>query len=241
MNATFKITALVALLGLGLGVAHAQSQQQQPQPMAAPAGEMGRVISTTPVIQQFAVPSQVCGTQQVAVQQPKSGAGGLMGAIAGGAVGSNVGSGSGRALATMIGFIGGAAMGDNIEGQPAAQVQNVQTCGTQTNYENRTVGYNVVYEYAGKQYNVQMPQAPGQFIPLQVTPVGAATSQPPAQQPVYQQPAYQTQQQVAAPAPIVYAPAPVVVAAPYPYPYPYMYPNISFGFGFGGGYGRRWR
>ena len=70
MNASIKTTALIALLGLG--VAHAQTQ-----PMAAaPAGEMGRVISSTPVMQQFAVPSQVCGTQQVAVQQPKSGAGG---------------------------------------------------------------------------------------------------------------------------------------------------------------------
>jgi uncharacterized protein YcfJ len=234
MNASFKTTALATLLSLG--AAHAQTQFTAVA-SATPAGEMGRVISSTPVIQQFAIPSQVCSTQQVAVQQPKSGAGSLMGAIAGGAVGNSVGSGSGRALATMIGVIGGAVVGDKVEGQPAVQVQNVQTCGTQTSYENRTVGYNVVYEYAGRQYNVQMPQAPGQFIPLQVTPVGASTSQPPAQQPIYQ-----TQQQVAAPAPVIYSPAPVVVAAPYPYPYPYpyMYPNISFGFGFGG-YGRHWR
>lgn len=231
MNASFKTTAFIALLGLG--AAHAQT---------SPAGEMGRVISTTPVIQQFAVPTQVCGTQQIAVQQPKSGAGGLMGAIAGGVVGNAVGAGSGRALATMIGVMGGAAMGDNIEGTPPAQVQNVQNCTTQTNYENRTVGYNVVYEYGGKQYNVQMPQAPGQFIQLQVTPVGAATAQAPAQQqPAYQQPIYQqAQQQVASPQPIIYAPAPVVVAAPYPYPY--IYPSVSFGFGFGGGYRRgHWR
>lgn len=238
MNISFKSIALVAFLGLG--VAHAQTQ---PLPMPAQvAGEMGRVISTTPVIQQFAVPTQVCGTQQVAVQQPKSGAGGLMGAIAGGVVGNAVGAGSGRALATMIGVMGGAAMGDNIEGTPPAQVQNVQNCTTQTNYENRTVGYNVVYEYGGKQYNVQMPQAPGQFIQLQVTPVGAATAQTPAQQqPAYQQPIYQqAQQQVASPQPIIYAPAPVVVAAPYPYPY--IYPSVSFGFGFGGGYRRgHWR
>ncbi len=223
MNASFKTTAFIALLGLG--AAHAQT---------SPAGEMGRVISTTPVLQQFAVPSQVCGTQQVAIQQPKSGAGSLMGAIAGGAVGNNVGAGSGRAVATMIGVIGGAVMGDNIEGQPAPQVQNIQTCSTQTTYENRTVGYNVVYEYAGRQYNVQMPQAPGPFIQLQVSPVGSA---PPVQQhmaPVAQMP------QVAAPQQVVYAQQPQVIVAA-PYPYPYMYPNVSFGFGFGGGYGRRWR
>jgi uncharacterized protein YcfJ len=234
MNTKLSKIALATALCLTGAVALAQAQpaaMPAPTPVQ-PAGEMGRVISTTPVIQQFAVPTQVCGTQQIAVQQPKSGAGGLMGAIAGGVVGNAVGAGSGRALATMIGVMGGAAMGDNIEGAPPAQVQNVQNCTTQTNYENRTVGYNVVYEYGGRQYNVQMPQAPGQFIALQVTPVGAATAQPPVQQqPIYQQ---APQQQVAAPQPIIYAPAPVVVAAPYPYPY--IYPSISFGFGFGGGY-----
>lgn len=227
MNATFTKIALASLLILGITAVQAQAQ-----PGAQPAGEMGRVISTTPVIQQFAVPSQVCGTQQIAVQQPKSGAGGIMGAIAGGAVGNAVGGGSGRAIATMIGVIGGAAMGDNVEGAAPAQVQNVQSCTTQTSYENRTVGYNVVYEYAGRQYNVQMPQAPGQFIPLQVTPVGAAA----VQQPVYQQPIHQAPQQVAAPAPIIYAPAPPQVIVAAPYPYPRIYPSISFGFGFGGGY-----
>lgn len=236
MSQKLSKIAFAALLALAGAAALAQAQ---PVPLAVqPAGEMGRVISTTPVIQQFAVPTQVCGTQQIAVQQPKSGAGGLMGAIAGAAVGNSVGAGSGRALATMIGVIGGAAMGDNVEGSPPAQVQNVQNCSNQTNYENRTVGYNVVYEYGGKQYNVQMPQAPGQFIALQVTPVGATSAQPPVQQPIYQ-----PQQQVAAPQQIIYAPAPppVVVAAPYPYAYPYWYPNVSIGFGFGGGYRRHWR
>ncbi len=215
-------TKLTQISLMTLLVASASAAFAQAQPQTQQAGEMGRVLSTTPVIQQFAVPTQVCGTQQIVVQQPKSGAGGLMGAIAGGALGNAVGGGSGRALATMIGVIGGAAMGDNIEGAAPSQVQNVQNCTTQNTYENRTVGYNVVYEYAGKQYNVQLPQAPGQFIPLQVLPVGAATTQQP---PV---------QQVATPAPVIYAPAPspIVVAAPYPR----VYPSISIGFGFGGGY-----
>jgi uncharacterized protein YcfJ len=244
MKITMTKTAFAALLVVCTSAVLAQTQPmempvQMPAP-AIPAGDMGRVISTTPVLQQFAVPKQVCSTQQVAVQQPKSGAGGLMGAIAGGAIGNNVGGGNGRALATMIGLIGGAAMGENIEGAPAAQIQNVQNCTTQTTYENRTVGYNVVYEFAGRQYSVQMPQAPGQFIPLQVTPVGAATTQAPVQQPIYQQPTYQqpiyqqVPQQVVAPQPIIYAPAPVIVSAPYPY----AYPRISLGFGFGGGYRR---
>ena len=46
-------------------------------------------------------------------------------------------------------------------------------CSTQTIFENRTVAYNVVYEYAGKQYTVQMPQDPGPTLRLQVTGVDA--------------------------------------------------------------------
>ena len=53
-------------------------------------------------------------------------------------------------------------------------------CSTQTIYENRTVGYKVVYEYAGKQYSVQLPQDPGPTLQLRVSvaPNPAPTSGP---------------------------------------------------------------
>jgi uncharacterized protein YcfJ len=135
------------------------------------AQETGTVISSTPVIQQVAVPRQVCTTEQVAVQPSKSGAGALMGGIAGGAMGNAVGGGSGRTAATLVGIVGGAILGDKIEGAPAAQTQSVQHCSMQNFYESRTVGYHVVYQYAGKQYSVQMPHDPGQTIRLQITPM----------------------------------------------------------------------
>lgn len=217
---------VLALSAAGLaGLAHAQ--------------EVGRVISSTPVIQQVAVPRQVCSNQPVVVQQQPSGAGAAMGAIAGGALGNQIGSGGGRALATMIGLVGGAVVGNNIEGSGGSEVQNVTQCGTQTTYENRAVSYNVVYEYAGRQYQVNLPQDPGPSVQLQVTPVGAANVPPPvatAPAPVYQ----------AAPAPIYQAP--VVVAPPvqtymtaptvvYPayYPRPYYrpyYPPVSLSIGY---------
>lgn len=89
------------------------------------AQEVGRVISSTPIIQQVGVLRQVCTTEQVAVQQPKSGAGAVMGAIAGGAMGNAVGGGSGRAAATMLGIFGGAVLGDRVKGGPPSQLQNV--------------------------------------------------------------------------------------------------------------------
>lgn len=153
-------TTLLALAAAwaGLGSAHAQQ-------------EMARVISSTPVMQQVAVPRQVCQEEVVTTPGQKSGAGALMGGIAGGAMGNAIGGGNGRAAATVLGLFGGAILGDKIEGNPAPESRLVQRCGTQTFYETRTVGYHVLYEYAGKQYSVQMPYDPGSSIQLQITPV----------------------------------------------------------------------
>ena len=197
------------------------------------AQEVGRVLSSTPVVQQVGIPRQVCTTEQVEVQTPNSGAGAALGAIAGGALGNaSGGRGAGRAAATVIGAIGGAMVGNRIEGTPDIQTQNMQRCGTQTFFENRTVAYNVVYEYAGRQYSVQMPNDPGPTIALQVSPVGA-NAQAPAPVVVQQQ------------APVYVQPAQVVVTRQY---YPYYYPtplfaplSLNFGFGYGGHGHGHWR
>ena len=191
----------------------------------AQAQEVGQVISRTAVYQQVAVPRQTCSQTPVAVQNPTSGAGALMGAIAGGAVGSQIGGGTGQALATMVGVVGGSIMGDRLE-NPGTQVQNQTSCITQNFMENRLVGYNVVYEYAGKQYTVQLPQDPGPTIQLQVSPVGAAQVTVPASTVVMPAQTVVTQPSV------VYMPAPVYRS------YPPIYTNLNFGWGWGrGSYG----
>ena len=83
---------------------------------ASAADILARVISSTPVVNQVAVPRQVCNNQQVATQAPKSGAGALLGAVAGGGVGNANGNGNGRGAATRIWLIGGAMGG----GSPAS-------------------------------------------------------------------------------------------------------------------------
>jgi uncharacterized protein YcfJ len=193
------------------------------------AQDVGRVLSSTPVMQQVAVPRQVCTTEQVAVQQPKSGAGAAIGAIAGGAMGNAIGNGAGKAAATMIGIVGGAVVGDRVEEAPPPQIQNMQRCGIQTFYENRPVAYNVLYEFGGKQYAVQMPSDPGPTINLQVSPVGASPQMPaPMVNAVTPQPLYVQE------APYVVAP---MATYPMYYPQPYYPPvGISLGFGYWGGY-----
>lgn len=201
------------------------------------AQEVGRVISSTPIIEQVNTPRQVCTTEAVAVRAPRSGAGALMGAIAGGAMGNAIGGGAGTVAATMLGIVGGAAIGDQIEGQQSAQIENVQHCSARDYLQSRPVAYNVVYEYGGRQYSVQMPTDPGPTVQLQVTPVGARsqTTLPVGDvaysQPVYEQPRY------------------VVIAPPsYPVYYQpdYVMPfALGLGIGYLGGYGGhrhgRWR
>ena len=83
----------------------------------AGAEEVGRVISSTPVVQQVAVPRQVCNQQVAQVQQPAptSGAGAVIGGIVGGLLGNTEGGGMGRAAATGLGVVAGAAVGNNME------------------------------------------------------------------------------------------------------------------------------
>jgi len=189
------------------------------------AQDVGRVLSSTPVVQQVAVPRQVCSNEQISYQGPKSGAGAVLGAIAGGAMGNAVGGrGAGQAAATAIGIMGGAILGDNIERPGPERVENVQRCAVQNFFENRTVGYNVVYEFGGRQYAVQMPNDPGPTVAVQVSPVGSA--------PVYQAPLAQVQVQ---PATTTY----VTVEPPRRYYAPY-YPPLIVPFGFYGYGHERW-
>ena len=148
----------------------------------------------------------------------------------------------------MIGIFGGAILGDRIEGGGQTQYQTVQNCTSQTFYENRTTSYNVVYEYAGKQYSVQMPNDPGQFVRLQVTPVGASQYQSPqyqgtqgTQQPQTALPANNTYVQQDSAPPVLINPAPpvqtyqqaapqpvYVIAAPAVYPVAYQAPYATY-------------
>lgn len=52
-------------------------------------------------------------------------------------------------------------------------------CRSVTNYETRTIGYKVVYEYAGKQREVQLPFPPGDTIELDVSPAVQTQSSAP--------------------------------------------------------------
>lgn len=145
--------------------------------------EMGRVISATPITRQVGVPRQVCSTEWVSVPQRTSGAGAVIGAIAGGALANAASHGRGQGAVTMIGAIGGAMIGDQLEQRGDSQTQQVQRCQTQTFFEPQTVAYDVMYVYAGHQYHMQTAHRPGKHVLLQVSPVGAGVWVHPAHRP----------------------------------------------------------
>ena len=191
----------------------------------AQSQEIGQVISRTAVYQQVAVPHQSCA-QTIPPNAPTSGAGAVSGAVTGAVLGSIISEG--RGAGALVGAVGGAIVGDRAESN--ANSQPMTTCTTQTVMENRLVGYNVVYEYAGKTYNVQLPQDPGPTIPLQITPAGMPAAAPAVNTAVVTQPAV-----VYAQPPVVYAPAPMYYS-----PWP-VTTSINLGWGWYGGGRRHWR
>lgn len=197
---------------------------------SAHAAVYGTVVSSTPVYASLAVPLQQCVEEPV-VQPARTGGGGaIAGAIFGAALGNMIGHGSGRAVATGLGMIAGAAIGDHAEAQAAPPVTgSVQRCRTVSRTESRIVGYDVIYDYDGMRRSVRLANDPGPRIALDVavTPIdGVAPTwrgsvPPPVSAPVYRSPAdlQGDDDLVIAPAParMVYAPQPVVAVNPWPY------------------------
>ena len=232
-------------------------------PLASQAAEYANVISSTPVVQQVNVPQRVCSQEQALVGARPSGAGALIGAVAGGLLGNAIGAGSGvRAAATGLGVVAGAAVGNGVETNAAANVPPaavpIERCRVENRPESRTVGYDVVYEYNGQRYNTRVANDPGDRIRIDVHPTQIAQAAPPAYsdapayggstgysdapaypaQPAYAYPPAYPQAPVYSAPPVVYAPAPY---SPYYYPGPAVYvaPTIGFGF-YGGGHGGGW-
>ena len=219
MNKTLVFTALAA----AALAAHAQQEQ-------------GRVLSATPVTQQVAVPQQVCGNETIySDARPTTGAGAVLGAIAGGAAGNAIGGGGGRAAATALGVVGGALLGNQVEGGRPGY-QNVQRCTTETYYDNRVIGYDVVYEYAGRQYTTRTQSDPGQWIALSVQPAMQGMAPPPPAYPPgygygdgggYVRPGVVVSTQ---PGPPAYVTPPVTAVIEYrdAYGYPYRQPRHPY-------------
>lgn len=196
----------------------------------ASAQEFAHVVSKTQIMGTVPAQQQVCENSTVQVQPANSGAGGVIGAVAGGLLGNTVGSGSGKAAATVAGAIAGSIVGDNVESKNAVPVtQNVQRCHLQQVMQNRIIGFNVNYEYAGRQYNTSLSNDPGDWVPVHVTDQGAFPAIP----------TLQANNVNVAPNTVIVQANPDVVYVQRPYYYaPPIGVSVGLGFGFYGH--RRW-
>lgn len=168
-----SLLAAAALASVAVG-ANAQSFVDQ-----------ARVRAADPQYETVQVPREVCGSQWVqpapVVTAPSHNYGGaVIGGVAGGILGRQVGGGSGRDAATAVGAVVGAVVGDRIANRDAtpggyyqAAPQEVRSCNTVMEPQNRLTGYRVTYEYRGQQYTTFTREQPGATLPVRVsvTPV----------------------------------------------------------------------
>lgn len=158
---------------------------------AASVQERARVLQSVPVVQQVGIPQQVCSNEPAYIGQQTSGAGAVVGALIGGVAGNALGSGGhygrhgqyyggNRGATTAIGAIAGGLIGNQVEGTTGGTpaYQTVRQCTQETVYENRTVAYDVTYEYAGRRYTTRMDRDPGRWLPVNVQPTGSYSSAP---------------------------------------------------------------
>ena len=150
---------------------------------SGPIYDYAKVISSTPVIRYVTVktPVQECWqeTAHYTTYHNPPGAPGstLVGAIIGGVVGHQFGSGRGNDAATVAGAMIGAAIGHDAARRRAGPgygyvrtSRPVDRCRTvyRDHRERRVDGYDVLYRYKGQRYSTRMPYDPGNRIKVRV-------------------------------------------------------------------------
>lgn len=101
-----------------------------------------------------------------------NGAGTVIGAIVGGALGNQVGKGDGRKAATVAGaLIGGAIGNDQARRDDRYYAQSETRCRTVSEpySERRIVGYDVQYRYRGDVYMSQLDYDPGERMRVRIS------------------------------------------------------------------------
>ena len=147
-----------------------------PLAQAADFEDFGKVVRVVPQVEQINRPRQECRTEYVQVQAPpqqRSAGGSIVGGIAGALLGSQVGGGNGRTAAAAAGAIAGAVVGDRVDNQNnyqgGVQEQAVKQCRQVDHWESRNNGYQVTYDYRGRNYTSIMSYDPGERIRLRVS------------------------------------------------------------------------
>lgn len=167
MNKSLLVGAVLGAVGVTAGGAVATYNLVKGGP------EYAQVLAVEPVKTQIKTPRQVCEdvavTRQKPVQDEHRLAGTALGAVGGGLLGSLVGGGRGKTLATVVGAVGGGYAGNKV--QEGMQERDTYTttqkrCNTVNDVSDRVVGYDVRYQLGGKEGKIRMDRDPGNQIPV---------------------------------------------------------------------------
>ena len=119
------------------------------------------VLSSTPVYQRVSQPKQECWTETVTTSEVRRSPDVPVGAIGGTVVGNSLDQNN-RVNATTV----------------APATQNVQRCRTVQGYADVIQGFDVRYQYNGREYVSRLPYDPGQQVRVRVN-VAIDTGPPP--------------------------------------------------------------
>ncbi len=138
------------------------------------------VLRTDPVYETYRTsqPREECYDEPVTYREPDGGdptGGTVLGAIIGGVLGNQVGSGDGRKAATVAGAVIGGAVGRNIDknngppGQTYSGTQQRCRVVETPREDRRIVGFDVEYRYRGEVYMSRLDYDPGDRLRVRVS------------------------------------------------------------------------
>ena len=135
--------------------------------------DYARVVDVDPIVRRVAVdsPQRECWYEDQAVYAPRSATPTVLGAIIGGVIGHQIGTGHSRNVGTAAGAVLGASIGHDVSMQNArAETRSVERCEVNNvrSWEERIDGYRVAYRYHGRVYNTVMPYDPGERVRVRV-------------------------------------------------------------------------
>ncbi|MBX8542546.1 glycine zipper 2TM domain-containing protein [Pseudomonas cichorii] len=135
--------------------------------------EYADVLAVEPIKEQIKTPREVCKdvavTHRAPVKDEHQIVGSVIGAVAGGLLGNQIGGGNGKKIATVAGAVGGGYAGNKV--QEGMQNRDTYTttetrCNTVNDISDKVVGYNVKYKLNEKVGQVRMANDPGSQIPV---------------------------------------------------------------------------
>jgi uncharacterized protein YcfJ len=133
---------------------------------------VARVTNVSPITETINRPTQKCWSENREVTQaaPHDYGGAILGTIAGGIIGSQIGKGNGKVAAGAVGAGIGAVTGDRLANRDASATTTVpaQRCENVDNFETRVSGYRVTYEYDNWKFTTKLPYNPGNELRVNV-------------------------------------------------------------------------